>query len=462
MALVEILLPKMGESVMEATINTWLKKEGDNVDEEEPLLEVSTDKVDTEIPSSYTGVLKEILASEGDVVQVGSAIAVINTASDEGVSTSEEIKESPNSFPNGKPDKKKNPTIGIDKKTTANGSEKTKKASEQTLEKVGEELPSRSEKSDRFYSPLVRNIAKEENISFDELEQIEGTGKAGRVTKNDILNYIKEKDSPGIKEVPGTGRVTKKTDTAVPEPVAVSSSIGAQDEIIEMDRMRKIIAERMVSSVQISAHVQSFIEADVTNIVRWREAKKDEFFKKSGEKLTFTPLFLEAIIKTLKDYPLVNSSVEGHKIIKKKDINIGLAVALSTGNLIVPVIKNADQLSLIGLSKKVNDLAKRARENALMPDELTGGTYSVSNVGVFGSSMGTPIIVQPQVAIMALGSIQKKPAVIETPEGDMIGIRHKMFLSHSYDHRIIDGMLGSLFAKQVKEYLEAFDPNRSV
>ncbi len=435
MALIKIVLPKMGESVMEATINTWLKKVGDMVEEEEPLLEVSTDKVDTEVPSAHSGIIQEILVSEGQVAQVGEPIAVINSE-EELPSTKENpgltVKEEK------KPPLKKESGIPVDTSSTngskPNGVEPAKQS---------------TAKSDRFYSPLVKNIAKEENIGITELDQIPGTGKDNRVTKADILQYLENRK--GGVEV-AVAKPAKKI--SVPK---VEVSITADDEIIEMDRMRKIIAERMVESRRISAHVQSFIEADVTPIVKWREQVKDSFEKATGEKLTYTPVFLDAIIRAIKDFPMINVSVDGTNIIRHRRVNIGMAVALPTGNLIVPVIKNADQLNLVGLARKVNDLAHRARKNELSPDEVKGGTYTVTNVGSFGSVMGTPIILQPQVAIMAIGAIVKKPAVIETPDGDMIGIRHKMFLSHSYDHRVVDGMLGSMFAKRVVEYLESFD-----
>lgn len=441
MALIEVLLPKMGESVMEATINTWLKKEGESVQEEEPLLEVSTDKVDTEVPSAHAGIIQEILVNEGEVAQVGAPIAILNV--DEGTMVSHharDVKSSESKKPE-LPDKK----IKVDTQL-ANGSYSNGARKEKTNQ----------QKTDRFYSPLVRNIAKEENISFEELDAINGTGKDNRVTKKDILNYLSERKEPGT-----VTTLTQREEKVATRP-KVEVSVSAEDEIIEMDRMRKIIAERMVESRRISAHVQSFIEADVTTIVKWREKVKYEFERETGEKLTFTPVFLEAIIQAIKEYPMINISVDGNKIIRHKKINIGMAVALPTGNLIVPVIKNADQLNLVGLARKVNDLAFRARKNELHPDEVTGGTYTVTNVGSFGSVMGTPIILQPQVAIMAIGAIVKKPAVIETEDGDMIGIRHKMFLSHSYDHRVIDGMLGSMFAKRVTDYLEAFDINRKI
>lgn len=437
MALIEVILPRLGESVMEATINTWLKQIGDSIEEDEALLEVSTDKVDTEIPSTHSGIIKEILIKEGETVQVGTTIATIAIDGEPIESDSSQMEET-----NTK--KTEQPKISIAKETTTNGSH----------ESIVEKKPELKSKSNKFYSPLVKNIAQQESISIEELDGILGSGKDGRVTKKDILNFIEIRTSEVLKP-----EVKAISPSKVSSPVVLTS---AGDEIIEMDRMRKIISQRMIETKQLSAHVQSFTEADLTTVVRWRNKVKDEFFKATGEKLTYTPIFLEAIVQAIRDFPLINSSVDGDKIIRKKDINIGMAAALPNGNLIVPVIRNADQLSLAGLTRKVNDLAKRARENALLPDELTGGTYTVTNVGVFGSVMGTPLIVQPQVAILALGAIQKKPAVIETEDGDVIGIRHKMFLSHSYDHRIIDGMLGSKFAQRVADYLGNFDFNRSI
>ncbi|MEP0368120.1 MAG: dihydrolipoamide acetyltransferase family protein [Cyclobacteriaceae bacterium] len=423
MPLVELVMPKMGESVMEGTILSWLKTEGENIEEDESILEVATDKVDTEIPSLYTGVLKEILAKEGDVVEVGKPIAMIETDGDAAI-------------PQEEPDESELVTEAEKLIETA--------VQEHSAEKV------ESQGSTRFYSPLVKNIAKEENISMTELETIPGTGQDGRVTKTDMLAYLKNKTAPAA-----SNGQTKR-----PEPMPVVAS--GEDEIIEMDRMRKMIAERMIASKQISAHVTSFVEADVTEVVKWRGKMKKLFMERDAQALTYTPIILEAVVKAIKDYPMINVQVDGSRIIKKADINIGLAVALPSGNLIVPVIRNADQLSILGLTQKVNDMAKRARENKLSPDELSGGTFTVSNVGSFGNVMGTPIIMQPQVGILALGAIQKKPAVIETPQGDFIGIRSKMFLSHSYDHRVVDGALGGMFVRRVADYLEGFDPNRNV
>lgn len=432
MATVEMLMPKMGESIIEGTILTWLKKEGDTIEQDESVLEVATDKVDTEVPATHGGVLKKILAKEGDVVAVGAPIAIIET---EGEETASSTLSSP------APESAKEELIAA--------------APAQTQTILASTSASSSDEGDgRFYSPLVLSIAKEENISKAELAKIPGTGKEGRVTKQDMLQYVKNR---GIAPAPVT-EVKTAAQPVAPAP-RVEMSISAQDEIIEMDRMRKMISQRMVDSKRISPHVTSFVEADVTNIVLWRNKVKDNFKKKEGESLTFTPFFIQAVAKAIKDFPMINISVDGDKIIKRKDINVGVAVALPSGNLIVPVIKNADQYNLTGLSKKINDLANRARNNKLSPDELGGGTYTVSNVGSFGNVMGTPIIMQPQVAILAVGAIQKKPAVVETPTGDVIAIRHKMFLSHSYDHRVVDGSLGGMFVRRVADYLEAFDLN---
>lgn len=430
MALIEMVMPKMGESIMEGTIIKWLKKEGDRIEQDESALEVATDKVDTEVPSTHSGIITKILAQEGDVVPVGKAIAVITTA--------------------------ENAKNGQEVASGDGGSSQT--AVEETSvknEAVGnyqEEKPAKLEKSQsgRFYSPLVLNIAKEEKISMQELEQVPGTGSEGRVTKKDILNYLSNR-------TPFQTNKDQKTPVSSP-----ATSLSGNVEIIEMDRLRKIIAQRMVDSKRIAPHVTSFVEADVTNMVYWRNRIKQEFARKEGEAITFTPIFIEAVVKALKEYPLLNSSVENDKIIIKKDINIGFAVALNSGNLIVPVLKNADRLNLVGITKRFNDIVKRARENKLTADEVTDGTYTISNVGSFGNVMGTPIIMQPQVAILALGAIQKKPAVVETPQGDTLGIRHMMFLSHSYDHRIIDGALGGMFVRKVADHLEAFDLNRKV
>ncbi|MEO9869114.1 dihydrolipoamide acetyltransferase family protein [Ekhidna sp.] len=440
MATVEMVMPKMGESVMEGTVLAWLKNVGDTIEEDESILEVATDKVDTEIPATHAGVLKEVLAGEGDVIEVGKPIAIIETDGEAGGSTPTPAESQKESNPVEKAEEILETAI-----STASASN-------------GISVP-RTSDSGKFFSPLVRSIAKEEGISVGELESIGGSGKEGRVTKNDILNYVKTRKPGGIPAKATTSAASAMPSAShQPMPVAVDGG----DEIIEMDRMRKMISERMVASKHISPHVTSFVEADVTKVVGWRNKVKNEFLSREGEKLTFTPILIEAIVRAIKDFPMINVQVDGTNIVKKKAINIGMATALPSGNLIVPVIHNADQLSLVGITKKVNDLAKRARENKLKPDELQGGTYTVSNVGSFGNVMGTPIIMQPQVAIMALGAIQKKPSVVETPEGDMIGIRSKMFLSHSYDHRVVDGALGGMFVRKVADYLEEYDLNRSI
>jgi len=433
MANVEMLMPKMGESIIEGTILTWLKKEGDFIEQDESVLEVATDKVDTEVPATHAGILKKILVKVGEVVAVGAPIAIIDSVSD-----STPISEKPTIEPEYSSSKEE--LLSLSPAQTA-----TVISTFPEVEKLGED--------DRFYSPLVLSIAKEEKISKYELSTILGSGKDGRVTKQDILSYLKNREASTIGK-PDFSTTAAASTMSAPR---VEMSISAQDEIMEMDRMRKMIAQRMVDSKRISAHVTSFVEADVTNIVLWRNKVKDAYKKKEGEALTFTPFFIEAVAKAIKDFPMINISVDGDKIIKRKDINIGVAVALPSGNLIVPVVRNADQLNLMGLSKKINDIANRARINKLSPDELSGGTYTVSNVGSFGNVMGTPIIMQPQVAILAIGAIQKKPAVVETPTGDVIAIRHKMFLSHSYDHRVVDGSLGGMFVRKVADYLEAFD-----
>jgi 2-oxoglutarate dehydrogenase E2 component (dihydrolipoamide succinyltransferase) len=434
MATVEMVMPKMGESITEGTILTWLKKVGDKIEQDESVLEVATDKVDTEVPSTHEGILKEILVKEGEVVAVGSPIAIIETNES---GSGDSVPSAAEAMAN-----EKEQLLSV--------------APEQTQTVLQTVAPEKGNAEDgRFYSPLVLSIAKEENISKNELAQISGSGKDGRVTKQDMLSYLKQRESNSPTSPLTPAGNQKSTVSGVPSP-KVEVSISAHDEIMEMDRMRKMIAQRMVDSKRISPHVTSFVEADVTNIVLWRNKVKDAY-KKRGETLTFTPFFIQAVAKAIRDFPMINISVDGDNIIKKKDINIGVAVALPSGNLIVPVIRNADQYNLSGLSKKINDLANRARINKLTPDELSGGTYTVSNVGSFGNVMGTPIIMQPQVAILAVGAIQKKPAVVETPTGDVIAIRHKMFLSHSYDHRVVDGSLGGMFVRKVADYLEAFE-----
>ena len=435
MAKFELKLPKMGESVAEATITSWLKEVGDKIELDEAIVEIATDKVDSEVPSEVEGILVEILFEADSVVEVGQTLAIIETGSNGAASEAqvEEIKEA-------------EPVIEEEPEAVEHAA--------QTIENSITEI--KSSPTGKFYSPLVKNIAQKEGISMEQLETIVGTGKEGRVTKNDILEFIDNRSTaPESKSAePSTPIIEKQTQNAAP------ISVNGDDEIIEMTRMGKLIAHHMVQSVQTSAHVQSFIEIDVTNIVKWRDKVKDAYLKREGEKITFTPIFMQAVAKTIKQFPLINISIDGDRIIKKKNINLGMAAALEDGNLIVPVIKNADQLSLVGMTKHVNDLAKRARTNQLKPDDIQGGTYTVTNVGSFGSVMGTPIINQPQVAILALGAIRKVPAVIETSEGDFIGIRHKMFVSHSYDHRVVNGALGGMFVKVLKESLEAWDINQ--
>ncbi|UOB16974.1 dihydrolipoamide acetyltransferase family protein [Abyssalbus ytuae] len=454
MAKIELKLPQMGESVAEATVTSWLKEIGDTIEADEAILEVATDKVDSEVPSEVEGILVEKFFNVDDVVKVGEVLAIIETEDDEVPGTAEdEVKV---------------------EKEESNVPEEIVAEVESTIEKAKEiidaPLPDFSS-SQRFYSPLVRNIAKEEGIALEELEILEGSGKEGRVTRDDILSYVEERKkmlsgnqqtSDAKPKTSGEEHTNKPTvsKAVVTTPAVIETS--AEDEVVEMSRMGKIIASHMRESLDTSAHVQSFIEVDVTNIVNWRNRVKKEFETREGEKLTFTPIFMEVVAKTLKDYPLLNISVQGDKIIKKKNVNLGMATALPDGNLIVPVIKNADQLNLVGMAKIVNDLANRARLNQLKPDEIKDGTYTVTNIGSFGSVFGTPIINQPQVGILALGAIRKVPAVIETPEGDSIGIRHKMYLTHSYDHRVVNGALGGLFIKRVAEYLEGWNSNREI
>ena len=436
MARFELKLPKMGESVAEATITSWLKEVGDTIELDEAVVEIATDKVDSEVPSEVEGTLTEILFEKDSIIAVGETIAIIETV---GGDNSSVVKE------------------------TKNKNSKEVIAVEKTIEKAVEVVSTpitKTSDSGKFYSPLVRNIAQKEGVSMEELETISGIGKDGRVTKDDILSYIenREKSPQVIPTASVKVEAPKQVEKAVAKVAPVS--VNGEDEIIEMSRMGKLIAKHMVDSIQTSAHVQSFIEIDVTNIVKWRDKVKDGFLKREGEKLTFTPILMQAIATTIKKYPMINIAISGDTIIKKKNINLGMAAALPDGNLIVPVIKNADQLNLVGMTKAVNDLANRARNNKLKPDDIQGGTYTVSNVGGFGSVMGTPIINQPQVAILALGAIRKVPAVIETPDGDFIGIRQKMFVSHSYDHRVVNGALGGMFIKTLKETLEAWDLNQ--
>ncbi|MCP1383033.1 dihydrolipoamide acetyltransferase family protein [Runella salmonicolor] len=437
MAIVEMVMPRMGESVMECTIISILKKVGDAVESDDSVMEVATDKVDTEVPSPYSGIIREILVKEGDVVAIGNIVMRIDT----------EVTTPQNGSPT--------PIAEVPEEALA--------LETQFQSLVTSPIQSTADvsSSGRFYSPLVLNIAQTEGISRQELDQISGTGTDSRVTKKDILGYLEErKHHPvGAASAQTAGVAQETSHASSPQSPASIRKTGV--EVIPMDRMRRVIMERMLESQRISAHVSSFVETDMTNVVLWRNQIKDEFKKQTGEGITFTPILIEAVVKAIKDFPLINISVEGENIIKKRDINVGMAVALPSGNLIVPVIHNADQYSLIGLAKKVNELANRARQNKLTPDDLAGGTYTVSNIGSFGNIMGTPIILQPQVAIMAFGAIQKRPVVIETPQGDVIGVRSMMYISHSYDHRVVDGALGGMFVKRVSDYLEKFDLKRS-
>lgn len=458
MAQIEIRLPKMGESVTEATITNWLKNIGDTIEMDEPLVEVATDKVDNELPSEVEGVLVKQLFDIDEVAQVGDVIAIIST---DGAAPADDANA-----PAAKADVVSNVAaaeIIAEVETVAasvNGSG--------TMDKNGP--------TGKFYSPLVRSISEKEGISMTELESISGSGQGGRVTKKDIMAFISGDRKATVASTPAPAASDNsdaskpaKVITAAPtgggflsnikEPIVIA---GPDDEIIEMDRMRKLIADHMVMSTHVSPHVTSYVEADVTNIWNWRKKVKNSFMEKEGENITFTPIFMEAIVKAIKDFPMVNVSVSGTQIIKRKHINIGMATALPSGNLIVPVIKDADRMNLTGLTKSVNEMANKARNNKLSSDDIQGGTYTVTNVGTFGNVMGTPIINQPQVAILALGAIRKVPAVIETPDGDFIGIRHKMFLSHSYDHRVVDGALGGMFVKRVADYLEQFDVSREI
>jgi 2-oxoglutarate dehydrogenase E2 component (dihydrolipoamide succinyltransferase) len=437
MARVELVMPKMGESIMEATILKWRKKPGDRIELDEPVLDIATDKVDSEVPSPVAGTLVEILFRENEVVAINKTIAIIET-------------EASGAAPVASP--------ALAPASAATSAATTSVATDVPYVPANAGPISSSE--GRFYSPLVRTIAKEEGIGQAELDGIQGSGQDGRVTKKDILAHVANRGT-GTVSTPAVAPVAPVVNTPV-APVAPAVSISGNVEIMEMDRMRKLIADHMVMSKHVSPHVTSFVEVDVTNIVNWRNRIKDDFKKKHGENITFTPIFIEAVARAIREYPMINVSVDGTRIIVKKDINIGMAAALPSGNLIVPVIKNADYLNLMGLTKSVNDLANRARKNQLKPDEVQGGTFTLTNVGTFGNVMGTPIINQPQVAIMATGAIKKKPAVIETEFGDVIAIRQMMFLSMSYDHRVVDGMLGGTFIRKVADILEQFDVNRTI
>jgi len=453
MAKFELKLPKMGESVAEATLTSWLKEVGDTVELDEAVVEIATDKVDSEIPSEVEGTLVEKFFEVDNVIKVGQTIAIIETNS---INNVKEIDESDDFL-------RASDVASIDDEKEADEITTIEKSTQIIEEMVVEMVDDVQEgqTTDKFYSPLVKNIAKQENISLSELDKISGTGKEGRVTKNDILSFLENRSRNGVSKEPVAVQTPQpkvqetKSKTAIPLPTR------AEDEVIEMTRMGKLIANHMMASKQNAVHVQSFIEVDVTNIVKWRNKVKDAFLKREGEKITFTPIFIQAVATAIKDFPMVNISIDGDKIIKHKNINLGMATALADGNLIVPVIKNADRLNLVGMTKAVNSLAQKARTNKLNPDDVQDGTYTVTNVGSFGSVFGTPIINQPQVGILALGAIRKMPAVIETSEGDFIGIRHKMFLSHSYDHRVVNGALGGMFIKRVAEILEGFDVNQS-
>ena len=442
MAKFEVVMPKLGESIIEATITKWLKSPGDTIEEDDPIVEIATDKVDSEIPSPVEGRLVEALYQEGDIVPVGKIIAIIETD----------------------PNASVEPAVGSSAKTVENVAREI----EENIPVASTEVIENS--SDRFYSPLVKNIAKTEGITQSELDQVPGTGKDGRVTKDDLMAYLKTRGQgkPAAVASPAQAVAPAASPAPVAAPVAavkhqapaIISSAG--DEIVEMDRMRKLIADHMVMSVQTSPHVTSFIEVDVTNIVKWRDRIKDDFQKREKEKITFTPIFVEAAAQALKDFPGVNASVDGYKVILRKNINIGMAAALPNGNLIVPVIKNADQKNLLGLAKDVNSLANKARTNKLDPDDIAGGTFTITNLGTFGSITGSPIINQPQVAILGVGVIKKKPVVLETEEGDVIAIRHMMILSLSYDHRVVDGALGGMYLQRMQQLLESFDPKRVI
>ena len=434
MAKFELKLPKMGESVAEATITSWLKQVGDTIELDEAVVEIATDKVDSEVPSEVEGTLVEILFEQDTVVAVGQTIAIIETDGNE-----------------------ETPTHTLEEKEEI--VEQVEQV-QQTIEAASliKNTPiTKTSDSGKFFSPLVRKIAETEGLSMEQLDIVPGTGKDGRVTKNDILSFIEGRNNLQPSKISESENIISETKDVVK---SISVSVNGEDEIIEMTRMGKLVSKHMVASVQTSAHVQSFIEIDVTNIVKWRAKVKDAYFIREGEKLTFTPILMHAVAATIKKFPMINIAVQGDTIIKKKNINLGMAAALPDGNLIVPVIKNADQLNLVGMTRQVNDLAIRARNNKLKPDEIQDGTYTVTNVGSFGSVMGTPIINQPQVAILALGAIRKVPAVIETSEGDFIGIRQKMFVSHSYDHRVVNGALGGMFIKTLKESLESWDLNQ--
>lgn len=466
MALVELVMPKMGESIVEATILKWVKNVGDSVEADETILEIATDKVDSEVPSPSSGVITEILYKEDEVVEVGKVLAMISTDGQMPATTNTPVAEVQAPSTNGS-------SVEVKNEAPVNTP-----APQPVMQTPAPQPAMVSGANDRFYSPLVKNIAQKENISYQELDTVPGTGLNGRVTKKDILAYVANRGTNGANgtsvpapvsaaAVSNNNGATAQVKTPAPKEVSTTKSndvpvAEGNVEIIEMDRMRKLIAKHMVDSKHTSPHVTSFVEADVTNIVDWRNSIKGEFQKKHGEKITFTPIFMEAVVKALNDFPMVNVSVSGDHIIVKKDINIGMATALPSGNLIVPVIKHADRMNLMGLTKTVNELASKARSNKLSPEQIQGGTFTLTNVGTFGNVMGTPIINQPQVAILAVGAIRKKPAVLETEHGDVIAVRQMMFLSLSYDHRVVDGFLGGSFLRKVADYLESFDHTREI
>lgn len=450
-------MPKMGESIAEATIIRWLKNEGERVEKDEPIVEIATDKVDSEIPSTEAGILVKQLYKDGDVVKVGEPVAMINT---EGGASA--VAPAPTATPVAAPVVETPVAV----ETAVAAIENQIQAAQPVAE------PLSNADGSRFYSPLVLNIARTEGVSMVELETVPGTGKEGRVTKSDILAYVANRGTaaqpaavaaaPAAPAAPAASAPVVSQNTPAKVEVKTSVSLNPGDEVIEMDRVRKLIADHMVMSKHTSPHVTSFVEADVTNLVNWRNRVKDSFKKREGENITFTPIFIEVVAKAIKDFPMINVSVDGSSIIKRKNINVGMAVAQQNGNLIVPVIKNADTMNLLGLTRAVNELANRARIGKLTPDEIQGGTYTLTNVGSFGNVLGTPVINQPQVAIMAVGAIRKKPAVLETEYGDVIAIRHMMYLSHSYDHRVVDGALGGMFVRRVADYLEQWDVNREI
>lgn len=466
MAQTELILPKMGESVAEATITKWLVKEGDTVSMDQSVVEIATDKVDSEIPAPVAGVLLKILCGEGDTVAVGTAIAIIGEAGEQ-----PNLPGTPDAEPAASSEPASAPVTEEVSTPESVPPEPTPELVIETAATIASAAPSASAVASetprfhkgRFFSPLVRKIADEENVTIQELERLSGNGQNGRVTKKDILAYVKTRGVPQTNATGAVDSTTEPVQAATSDTVQPTLSVSSgEDEIIEMDRMRTLIADHMVKSKHTSPHVTSFVEADVSTMVQWRNSIKDDFLAREGEKITFTPIFVEAVSRAIRDFPMINVTVDGKNIIVKKNINIGMAVALPSGNLIVPVIKNADRMNLYGIAKAVNDMAKRSRDNKLGPDDIQNGTFTLTNVGSFGNVMGTPIINQPQVAILATGIIQKKPVVIETPDGDTIGIRHMMFLSLSYDHRVVDGALGGRFLRKVADYLEQFDLNREI